>query len=486
MKTFTPSRLTRRYIYLLSVSAGLLSLVFFHASITFRINTTNISLPWAIVFPVIISLSYGPRFGILSGLAGGSWFPVLLWPSDGLANITTALLFTLYYAAVGTLSKRKTRQRGSRFYRKLFLFLLWFIPLMSLYFLLIFPFVLSFNPLLLQGDTVSHIDVSLRSSFILKDGFILILLTVLAETLLRLPFLRRFLRLRPASFMHMNTRLFTVSVGGGLVFWLIYFILSFLLINGIMPAIRPFMHLSLLMVITAGSIVARALIAFSERMYITNVALQGSRRQLQAALNEKQLLIKELYHRTKNNLQTINSLISLKTSESSSEEVHNLFADIENQISAMSLVHTKLYQSHNLSSIDLQSYIQELYDLISQGYAAANRVDCKVHAPDVSMPLNMAIFCGLILNELITNSFKHAFRDNRRGNIQILVRFGSNSSYILRYCDDGVGTAEPERLSNSSGIGMSTVSSLVEDQLKGSLRIESVNGLAYTITWPNN
>ncbi len=128
--------------------------------------------------------------------------------------------------------------------------------------------------------------------------------------------------------------------------------------------------------------------------------------QIQASLKEKETLLRELYHRTKNNMQIVSSLLTMQSSSIKDEKVLEIFKDIQNRIGTMSLVHQKLYQSKDLSNIELGSYIEDLMNTLTSSYQdSTERVRMKLDLERVSLPIEAAIHCGLILNEMISNSF---------------------------------------------------------------------------------
>ncbi len=205
----------------------------------------------------------------------------------------------------------------------------------------------------------------------------------------------------------------------------------------------------------------------------------------QRSLQEKETLLKELYHRTKNNMQVINSLLQMQTSEEDNEHVHWVFQNMQNRIHAMSLVHEKLYTSHNLTSIDLKDYVEDLaHHLVASYRFPTHSIELELQIEPISLPLDLAIPIGLVLNELITNALKYAFPDSRDGQIWVSIRRSANQHIEMRVTDNGVGIPASAVARNARKMGLSTVFSIVEHQLQGRVRVISTPGAQWLIDFP--
>jgi PAS domain S-box-containing protein len=200
--------------------------------------------------------------------------------------------------------------------------------------------------------------------------------------------------------------------------------------------------------------------------------------QIKKDLKEKSTLLQELYHRTKNNMQIISSLLMMQSQCSDSEFVHTTFKEIINKINAMSLVHQKLYQAKDLSHINLKEYIEDIIRLLMQSYSVQSEViSLKLDLKDVFVLIDSAIPCGLILNELITNVIKHAFPNNAKGEISLQLYKEDNGQINIYVCDNGVGVPGDFNLEDITTMGLQTVFALSEYQLQGHITCESENGL---------
>lgn len=204
--------------------------------------------------------------------------------------------------------------------------------------------------------------------------------------------------------------------------------------------------------------------------------------QVKNDLQEKNTLLQELYHRTKNNMQVISSMLRMESRRSESELVKKSFKEITSKISTMALVHQKLYQAKDLSRINLDEYVRDLVELIIQGYSRESaRVKFNYKMEEIYVLIDTVMPLGLVLNELLTNAFKHAFPDNKEGEIFITLKLDSQGLINLAISDNGIGIPENMDLRQSQSMGLQTMFALVEHQLQGSVEYENSNGLTWHI-----
>lgn len=209
--------------------------------------------------------------------------------------------------------------------------------------------------------------------------------------------------------------------------------------------------------------------------------------ELKRALDEKEILLRELYHRTKNNMQVIQSILGLHAAKSNNEDVTNVFIDTSNRIQAMALVHQKLYQSKDLSRIDIEEYLKELIEIIMQSYdIAPNRISFEFDIERLFVLIDTAIPCGLLITELISNALKHAFPNERSGTINIKLFKGEKSDIHLHFSDNGVGVPTSFDFRNQPTLGMQTVFALCEHQLQGEINYITQPGVSFFITFNNS
>jgi PAS domain S-box-containing protein len=205
-----------------------------------------------------------------------------------------------------------------------------------------------------------------------------------------------------------------------------------------------------------------------------------------ASLKEKEVLLRELYHRTKNNMQVVISILSLQERNLGDPRLSPIFRDLQTRIRAMSLVHQKLYQSKDLSSIDFRSYIGDLLDIIMRSYLIdRDKISTRVQVQPMSIMVDTAVPCGLILHELISNAIKHAFPGDRSGRISIRGRKIQEEIEFV-FSDNGVGLPEGFDIRDTSHVGLETVVAIVEHQLQGRIELKNEGGVTYLIRFPDS
>ncbi len=203
-------------------------------------------------------------------------------------------------------------------------------------------------------------------------------------------------------------------------------------------------------------------------------------KKLQQSINEKNTLIKELYHRTKNNMQVISSMLLMQARRSDSEFIKNAFRDIVSRIKAMALVHVKLYESQNLSEIFLDEYISDFSNLLIKSYNTGFPISLNLSLEKIPVTIDTAIPLGLVLNELFTNSIKYAFPEKKEAKVSISM-YKENELIIIDFSDTGVGIPVGFNLRNCKTVGLQNVFSIIEYQLKGKIDYSTNRGLKWHI-----
>ena len=213
--------------------------------------------------------------------------------------------------------------------------------------------------------------------------------------------------------------------------------------------------------------------------------IRRSEEQIKASLRDKEALLKEVHHRVKNNLQVISSLLNLQLGYIKDKQVIEIFRESQNRVKLMALIHEKLYQSEDLSVIDFGEYIRELAAYIYYSYRAnPSIVALKINAGSVLLDINTAISCGLIINELVSNSLKYAFTECKEGEIHIEL-YPDNNMYTLIFSDNGIGFPDDLDFRSTETLGLQLVITLIK-QLKGTIEINRSGGTRFKITFPYN
>jgi two-component sensor histidine kinase/ActR/RegA family two-component response regulator len=214
----------------------------------------------------------------------------------------------------------------------------------------------------------------------------------------------------------------------------------------------------------------------------------GKRRKVEVeirkALQEKEILLQEIHHRVKNNMAIISAFISLKEQSESDAVVINTFQNLQQRIKTMALVHEKLYQSDNFEKINVKGYCSDLcYDLVNTYNTSAIPVKCELDVMDLYFTLDVLIPIGLVINEIIMNSLKHAFNGIDLPVISVKLDFKNESDVILQIADNGCGYDNSEVSVEDGHLGIEIVKALVL-QLHGSIEIKTVNRAKYIIEFP--
>ncbi|NLS94868.1 MAG: HAMP domain-containing protein [Planctomycetaceae bacterium] len=206
--------------------------------------------------------------------------------------------------------------------------------------------------------------------------------------------------------------------------------------------------------------------------------------QILSALREKQLLLKEVHHRVKNNLQVISSLLSLQAQELRDPETIRLFQESQGRIRSMALIHEQLYRSDDLAEIEFAGYLEQLVAHLRHTFGnSAAEISIGLEVEPLPLPLDLAIPCGMMVNELICNAMEHAFPNCRSGEIHIGFH-SDRSGYCLEVADNGVGMRTEPADTNAS-LGMKVVQALVR-QLHGTLDVRQNGGTAFVLRFPGS
>jgi PAS domain S-box-containing protein len=206
--------------------------------------------------------------------------------------------------------------------------------------------------------------------------------------------------------------------------------------------------------------------------------------ELTAALKEREVLLQEVHHRVKNNLQVISSLINLQMRGMPDAASREALRDCKTRVEAMALIHQKLYQSRDYAHVPFSSYARTLAgEILAAAAVSPATVALEVVVDDLPLPVDQAIPCGLILNELVTNAVKHAFPHGERGSVRVELRAAGAREIVLAVSDDGVGMPVTFDAGRSDSLGMQLVHMLVK-QLEGRIEIRREGGTAVRITFP--
>lgn len=224
-----------------------------------------------------------------------------------------------------------------------------------------------------------------------------------------------------------------------------------------------------------GGVLGKSLLEVHHKLY-------KSRNEIQLRITEKEMLLKEIHHRVKNNLQTVSSLLSLQSRNIDDDEVKNLIKSSQNRVISMAMVHEMLYMRDDLSKIEYRSYVKELSEyLVRSVKGAQNNVKLNIDIPDIKLRIDTAIPLGLLINEAITNALKYGLTEEEGGIIHIALKKADENEYILDIGDNGIGFSEDINFKTTKSLGLKLIHNLAR-QLKGSItRDSSKKGTNYIV-----
>lgn len=206
-----------------------------------------------------------------------------------------------------------------------------------------------------------------------------------------------------------------------------------------------------------------------------------SAERIEASLREKEVMLKEIHHRVKNNMQIVSSLLNLQLEQIRSEETRTLFLESQNRIASMALVHEKLYQSADLGRIDFSDYARDLTDnLVGAQGPRARGIEFRLECGDIHVGIDTAIPCGLIINELVSNAYKHGFPTGGPGTVELRLGRDRHGWLVLEVADTGCGIPAGVDLRQTRSLGMQLVHMLVQ-QLRGTIDVQRGTGTRFVL-----
>jgi PAS domain S-box-containing protein len=225
-----------------------------------------------------------------------------------------------------------------------------------------------------------------------------------------------------------------------------------------------------------GIVVLASVIDISER--------KQQEEQLKSALTEKELLLAEIHHRVKNNLQIIDSLLSMQSDNLPNSITVDALQECQNRVKSMALIHQTLYESRDFSRVNFSNFTQTLIDNLLISYMSdTSKVAITIQADSIHLPIDTSIPLGLILNELCTNALKYAFPGNRDGKIAITMKLQTSGHVLVQVSDTGIGIPDDLDIENTSSLGLQLVQ-LLSEQIAAKLTIQRKNPTSFTLLIP--
>ena len=219
----------------------------------------------------------------------------------------------------------------------------------------------------------------------------------------------------------------------------------------------------------------------NEKRFIAE--MKESQERLRQSLQEKEVLLKEIHHRVKNNLQVVYSLLNLQSGYIRDPKALDMFHEAQNRVKSMAIVHDVLYHSEDLARVNFGEYIRTLMGNLFRSFGAGGgRVRSRIHVGRVHLDFDTAIPCGLLINELVSNSLKYAFPDGRSGEVFVTLDRTEGNRVVLEVGDDGVGVPEAIDIKNTQTLGLQLVTTLTQ-QLGGTITLDRSVGTRFTVTF---
>lgn len=274
--------------------------------------------------------------------------------------------------------------------------------------------------------------------------------------------------------------IYLFAVMGGIFFIYLISEADFTFIKNTVPLASED-HFSLLSVLFAVYLVGGV---FGKNLLRTHYKMKNSQSEMVMRINEKEMLLREVHHRVKNNLQTVSSLLNLQNKNSHNEQITTLVEGTKNRVNSMAMIHEMLYVRADLSRIKFRPYVQELTDyLLKSVESPSNDVNVHIEIPNINLGIDTAISLGLLINEALTNSLKYGFLENSNGQISLKLSEGKENSFTLEIKDNGIGFPEDVNHKTTRSLGLKLIHNLAR-QLRGSVTRDSCsNGTHYYITF---
>jgi len=211
--------------------------------------------------------------------------------------------------------------------------------------------------------------------------------------------------------------------------------------------------------------------------------LKRDEEKIRKSLEEKEVLLREIHHRVKNNMQIVSSLLMLQSQNIEDKKYKDMFIDSQNRINSMALIHEKLYQSESIAQINFKEYINDIVSNIFESYCIKRNVKIDINLENIPIKIDYAVPCGLIINELVTNSLKYAFPEGRQGKILISLKSDDHNMIRLSISDDGIGIPKDMDIRNTKSLGLHLVTALAEGQLHGEIVLNREIGTEFQISF---
>lgn len=429
----------------LALCLGMASLLLSPYGIVFLLGEIQIDIPWSLIFPILISLSFGWSYGLLSGLAGGAFFPFLLWSEDGWANVTTSLVYIGLYTMLGIASDERYFKKVTSVPLRMLLVIVLYLLVNCTYNYFLFNVMLSLNPAFWGEGSLTHLDLNVLYGFALKDGINIIAVTLAADTFLRLPYLRRLLGIHVPEEMHANTSIFIMTFFIPVLAWLAFLALGLTLLKDGNALQYEHKSFALLIILTNGFLVSRLLFHYHEKH---ELEMQLKNKKLQLQNKELEQFAYITSHDLQEPLQTLNTISEMMKKEYSgnldpkAETYLNFISQSSQRMRELVrglLDYARIGKSGEESVLDLNQLVKEvLQDMAIRIEEKKAQFEIQ-HLPTLNVyPTELR----QLFQNLISNAIKFSVID-RQPLIHIRVEKKSQH-WMFSIQDNGIGMEEQD------------------------------------------
>jgi PAS domain S-box-containing protein len=279
---------------ILSILLGMVSLLAAPYGIEIMLGNIPVSIPWSLLFPIFMTMAFGWQYGLVCGLAGGAYFPFQLWPDDGWANVTTCLLYLIFFSILGLASNRRYVKNISSVPLRLIIAVVIYIVLNYLYETFLFNQMLNINPPFWIEDAVYHFPLEVLYGFLLKDSINVIAIVLACDTFLRLPIIRKTIGMEVPAAMGANSFIFITTLCIPILAWLSFIGLGAMLLSEENALRHVHKMFALLVIMANGFFVARLLFYFSEKQFFTQSKLNESEEQFRLIFENVQDVVYQM------------------------------------------------------------------------------------------------------------------------------------------------------------------------------------------------
>jgi len=486
---------------LISVILGALGFAGSFITLNFSVLPFSLSINWFDFLPLLAGMAFGGRYGLIASTIGlGAVYPFFIWSDNGWACLVTSLMLVYWPTANGYM--RGLRHRRPAFWNHPHLVYLLSVLVFNSILYIFFPIAMRFNPPFWNPKAELAMSTSTLQGIVIKGSIVLWVVLIFDDCLLKLPAIRRLFGLEVKKESRYNGSVALIIMTGSMLVWYLFVLFDRVLL--VTPFPRSFFQIAdpheaiaLVVFLTAGIVLSSVLISYQEsrlkaedslstdeeRLQLAVTESQEAESRIRQSLREKDILLREVHHRVKNNLQVISSLVSLQESSCSDDEGREMNRDTQARIQSMARLHEQLYGSKDLSSIDPGEYLDAIVrELTSYHEGFQVRIDAQ---PDV-LTIDEAMPFGLIATEMLTNAMKYAYPQRNPG--EILMSYGrSGKERRLLVSDEGVGL--PPGLVKPTSLGFTLMRALAA-QLGGQLSMRPTRerqtspGLTVVLVFP--